>query len=182
MKYNEYLAKVLKNPTEYLWFPESWSHSYLDGMARDFIERGSPEEYFVAVLIFHQLVEELLRLLIRYSNLVIKASIYPIKVELSNGEDKTLGGLIKLHRYSVQYKNKSKIIRSANRLNDLRQRVAHKIIELPSEISIIEETQECEELFEDVFENWKSALKWFHLIIDDIKTKPKIQKLLKQYE
>ncbi|MDP3049102.1 MAG: hypothetical protein Q8N12_06705 [Thermodesulfovibrionales bacterium] len=181
MKYEEELAKHLKNPDGYLWFSESWPHSYLNGIAEDAFNKNSPEGYLTSLIIYHQLTEEILRLLLLYSNLVMKAALYPVKIDLPAVNESSLGELLQIHRATVVFDKKSKIIEQADKLNRLRNELSHGIIKYPSGTAIIEKAENSKEIFENIFENWGMSMKWFYQTFDKLKQRPEISKLLNKY-
>ena len=93
MNYEERLVKSVKNPDGYLWFEDSSTFSYLDGIADDSYRKGTTEGYFTAAIIYHQLTEKILLMLITYSDLIIQASIYPEKLDISYDDLDSFGKL-----------------------------------------------------------------------------------------
>ena len=181
MKYEEELAKHLRNPDGYLWFSDSWPHSYLNGIAEDAFDKNSPEGYLTSLIIYHQLTEEILKVLLCYSNLVMKAALYPVKIELPAGDDASLGGLLQIHKTTVVFDKKSKIIEQADKLNRLRNELSHRIIRHSSETAIVMKAKNSKEIFENIFKNWRMSMKWLYHTIDELKQRPEISKLLNKY-
>jgi hypothetical protein len=182
MKYDELLAKQLMNPDGYLYFPESSIHSYLDGIAHDAFSRGQPEGYMAALSIWHQLTEEILRLLYRYSQLLIKAALYPVILDEKAIENESMGALIQIHKQCVVYDRKSLIIRYAGKINDLRNELFHWIIRHPTEADIVERAKPAQDHFESIFKEWHEAMKWFYRELDKTKKRTAISMLLQKYQ
>ena len=182
MKYEESLAKHLMNPDGYLYFRDSSIHSYLDGIARDAFARDQADGHMAALIIWHQLAEEILRLLYSYSQLLIKAALYPTKLDEKGVGNESMGSLIQMHKQCVAYDRKSLIISHAGKINDLRNELFHGIIEHPTEDAIKEQAKSAKEYFDNLFKEWHEAMRWFYRRIDDIKKQPEISKLLQKYK
>ena len=182
MKYDELLAKQLMNPDGYLYFPESSIHSYLDDIAHDAFSRSQPEGYMAALSVWHQLTEEILRLLYRYSQLLLKAALYPVKLDEKTIKDESMGALIQIHKQCVAYDRKSLIIRYASKINELRNELFHAIIRHPNEADIAERAQPAKAYFESIFKEWHEAMKWFYRELDNTKKRTAISMLLQKYQ
>ena len=115
MKYEERLAKELKNPDAYLLWDETWPLSDLDGMARDMLHyNDSVESQIASLFIFHQLTEEIIALLYRYCDFVLRASLFPIKITENRPEKyDDFSKNIKALESSIEFKSKSKLIKSS---------------------------------------------------------------------
>ena len=101
MNYEEKLVKSVNNPHGYLWFDDSGTLSGLDGIAQDAYDKQNLEGYFTAAIISHQLTEKILLLMVRYSDLLIQASIYPVKMDTESKNLDSWGKLIRRHKTTV---------------------------------------------------------------------------------
>jgi hypothetical protein len=178
MDYYETLSKQLINPDGYLHFPDASIHSYLDGIADDSFNKDEADGYIAALIIWHQLAEEILRLLYRHSQLLIKAGLYPTKLDEKTIEHVNMGGLIQIHSSCVAYDRKSIIMSNAKKLNDLRNDLLHDVMNYPSEKDIMAKAKAAKVYFNNLFSEWPTAMKWFYKQYDRMKNKEEIKRLI----
>ena len=79
MNYDEKLFKSLKNPDGNLWWEDSHPHSDLQVLAEEALANNTIEGKIASLFIYHQLNQEILNLLIRFCDLIVRGSLYPIK-------------------------------------------------------------------------------------------------------
>jgi len=181
MNYEEKLVRSVRNPDGYLWFEDSSTLSYLNGIADDSYHKGTTEGYFTAAIIYHQLTEKILSILIAYSDLIIQAKIYPDKLDTSYVDLDSFGKLLKRHATTVVFSKKSRILKNAVEINDCRVHLVHKIRELRHEENIDLLSKRIRENFEAIFSDWKDAMKWFYRQLDLLRSQAKWQKLFERY-
>lgn len=179
MKYEERLIRELYNPDGYLSWKDSWPLSSLDGMAKDMLHfnRGV-ESQISSLFIFHQLAEEILNALVRYCNLIIRGSLYPIKMtESPFHANKDFSQILKQLEATIEFKNKSKIIAKSKKLNKLRNHVGHRLVKEYYEFDIENELKTTDKLYEEIFELRNGALDWIYNEIKRIKNRPELEKI-----
>ncbi len=181
MKYDEELVKQLINPHGYLYFPDSSIHSYLDGIADDAYHKNEADGYIAALSIWHQLSEEILRVLYRYSQLLIKASLYPVKLDEKEIIPISMGALIEVNKQCVVYNRKSIILTNSKKLNNLRNDIFHHIIKHPTENEIIQKVIVAKTYYDTIFKEWREAMHWFYKEFDRIKKRAEISKLIMNF-
>ncbi len=183
MKYEEKLIKELKNPDNYMLHKESWIESELDGMAKDMLHFNKGIESKIASLfIYHQLTEEILALLFRFCDLIIRGSLYPIKLnETKPTKHRDFAKNLEMLKSSVEFKDKSKLVSAAKELNQIRNRVGHKLITDYKDFNLDDELDEVNELFEKIFSYRTEGLKWFYTQINRLKERKEIKDLLDKY-
>ena len=183
MKYEEKLVRTVKNPDGYLGLPVNDPSilSYLDGIADNSYHQGTTEGYLAAAIIYHQLTEKILLMLINYSDLYIQAKIYPEKIDTFYQDLDSFGKLLKRHKTTVVFSKKSKILKNADDLNRNRVQLVHKMYELGHEGNIDMVSKKIRENFESIFKDWKDAMKWFYKQLDSLRSQTKWQKLFKKY-
>ena len=181
MKYGEILVRAVKNPDGYLGFDEPSTLSYQDGIADDSYSKGTTEGYLAAAIIYHQLTEKILLMLITYSDLYVQAKIYPEKIDTFYQDLDSFGQLMKRHKTTVGFSKKSKILKNANELNKYRVQLVHKMDELKHEDNIDIISKKIRDNFEAIFRDWKDAMKWFYKQLDLLKSQTKWKKLFEKY-
>lgn len=181
MKYEEKLVKAVKNPDGYLGFDDPSTLSYLDGIADDSYHKGTTEGYLVAAVIYHQLTEKILLMLVAYSDLIIQANIYPEKMDTYYQDLDSFGKLMKRHKTTVDFSKKSKILNNADQLNKYRVQLVHKMVELKHEDNIDMVSKNIRDNFEAIFRDWKDAMKWFYRQLDLLRSQEKWNQLFEKY-
>lgn len=181
MNYEEKLVRSVKNPDGYLGFDDPSSLSYLDGIADDSYHKGTTEGYFTAAIIYHQLTEKILFMLVTYSDLFVQAKIYPEKFDTSHQDLDSFGKLMKRHATTVVFSKKSKILKNAVEINKFRIQLVHKMHELRHEDNIDSLSKKIRDNFESIFSDWKDAMKWFYRQLDLLRSQAMWQELFEKY-
>jgi hypothetical protein len=149
----------------------------LDVMAGAMYDRNSTEGYLASLLIYQQLIEEMLKLLVKYSNLVVQCSVFPQEInfpERRNGL--MLGQVIGLLEGGIVDDNIRNIIKLARSFSELRNRLVHRITMKTGEADIRRQAQQGRkyhnqifELFETTLDNYLLTLKDYHRNYEDYK-------------
>jgi hypothetical protein len=183
MKYEERLIKELKNPDGYLWNEDSWIQSELDGMAKDMLHLNKGIESKIASLfIYHQLTEEILALLFRFCDLIVRGSLYPIKLnEPKPKRHRDFAKNLDMLKSSIEFEGKSRLISAAKELNKKRNRIGHRLVTEFKDFDIEEELKGVDDLFELIFKYRTEGLRWFYSQINRLKEREEINRLLDRY-
>jgi len=137
------------------------------------------ESKIASLLIYHQLTEEILALLFRFCDLVVRGSLYPIQLnEPKPKKHRDFAKNLEMLKASIEFKDKSKLVSAAKQLNQKRNRIAHRLVTEFKEFDIGEELNEVNELFEKIFGYQTEGLNWFYSQINRIKEREEIKKLL----
>jgi hypothetical protein len=183
MSYEEKLFNALINPDGYLWWEDSYPISSLSALAEEALGNNTIEGKITALFIYHQLNQEILNLLLRYCDLIVRSSIYPIKVsEESKRENLDFGLALKKLQITIEFKNKSKIISESQQLNRLRNEFAHGLVKNHYNQELNDELTSVQHRFETIFDNWQESMKWFYDEFDRIKSRTEIQKGLIKFK
>jgi len=172
---NEILLK-LENSDNWPGFERPDFLDDLNQLADNSFESKTIEGYLASVLIYHQLTEEFIRILIECSTFYIQLSVFPQEFQNRNLKKKMFGQLIQELTQSVLDENIRKIVYKANELNNTRIQIVHKLT-MNDTINRINE--QCEkvktifdeiwEVFEEVYDNYRVTFKDFRKDIADLK-------------
>ena len=182
MKYEEKLARELKNPDAYLRWKDSIPISELNGLAYDLsVSNQSIESQITRLFIYHQIIGEQLIVLNKYCELVTKASIYPLKftTESYKYSDDFYVNLHKL-KGTIEFHGKSKIISLATEVNNLRNDFAHKLVSNFYN-HINEPLKDISIKFDQFYKLWFEAQKWFYEQLNRLRLKDEIISLVNKY-
>jgi hypothetical protein len=155
---DKYVADILSRPEESLpdiadldWFVD------LSHEADRSFERGTVEGSFSAVLIYTQLTEEMLRILVSFSRLLLKAGIYPEAIHFADNRKMTLGGLVYELENSIAFHRKDRMILLCRRLNAARNEVMRRIMAREKAAGIRKGVSEIRGLFRRIDGSFDAA-------------------------
>jgi hypothetical protein len=158
MTYREELINQLKNPDGYLWFENSNPFSELNGLADDFVSRNFTEGKIASLFIYHQLTENILILLLRYCNLIIKASVYPTEFYYKEINDIRFQKRIELLDQTIEFEGKQRLLDCAKSINKLRNEYGHRFIDRYSVEEIDDELNNIKSRFDEFFHLWRTSM------------------------
>ena len=181
MKYEEQLINSVENPDLFIGFDNRDSMSILDGIADNSYHKKTTEGYITAAIISHQLTEKILLLLVKYSDALLKAKIYPEKIDSSYEKLDTFGKLIKRHTTTVVFSRKSRIIKNAVSINNARIQLVHKMTELKHEDDLAVLSKRVRDDFEVLFSDWLECMSWFYKQFNLLKNRNELKKLFDKY-
>jgi hypothetical protein len=82
----------------------------------------------VAILIFHQLVEEMLKVLILDTQFLVQVSFFGYRLEPTVRRKQTFGQLQQELRESVDFLGEGRFLSLADRINSVRIEIVHKLL------------------------------------------------------
>lgn len=126
-RYERELRARLKNSE--LW-PEFAQPDFLQRLyvvAERALSKRTVEGHLAAILIFHQIVEEMLRLLIRDSQFLTQVALRPWRMEFPERRKQMFGQLQQTLRESVDFPERDRFILLTDEINKVRVEVVHKL-------------------------------------------------------
>lgn len=89
------------------------------------------EGYLASILMFHQVIEESMKVLIRLSDLLLKAHIWPDEINYTFIEErKMFGDIIRELERSIRFKRIDEYINNCRELNKIRIDFVHKLTKI----------------------------------------------------
>ena len=167
MNYHQELLKIVTTK-DYPSFKDSDKLGELEQIADDFLEADNLSGYMSAIVIYHQLTENIIKLLITCSRLWIKLIIAPDKIEFSDIDDKMFGYI--LNEYKNSIKNE-KLIELCKKINKIRINLVHKIVVMDLN-EIKEESLLCREYYNEIFEIYEQEYDGYLLRYKEIARYP----------
>lgn len=181
MKYEEQLINSIENPDLFIGFENRDSMSILDGIADDSYHKKTTEGYIASAIISHQLTEKILLLLVKYSDALVKARVYPEKIDSSYKNLDAFGKLIERHTTTVVFSRKSRIIKNAVAINEARIQLVHKITEFKDEDDLAELSKKIRDDFENLFNDWLESMAWFYKQFKLLRKRDELKRLFEKY-
>jgi len=163
MKTRQEFLSVLKNYDTWDGFSRPDFLEELNNLADVSFAKGTIEGHLAALLIYHQLCEELLRVLIEKSHILLQCSVFPQRMEDRKLRKGIMFGQL-LHEYvlTLQLDESPELIKKCKQLNNIRVNMVHKITLKSSVASIARQTRRCKALFDEIWQ-------LFDTIVDNLR-------------
>lgn len=132
MNYEAELISHLNNEegnleAEYSEDSASSSDAYHETMA--LAKSDDFHKQLLAIVLFHQVTIELMKRILIYTNFLEKLCLYPnIKVHNKISKDVSYSEIVKRFKFSIDFKNKQKLISNFEIINKTRNKYAHNIV------------------------------------------------------
>ncbi len=183
LSYQETIIQRLRDKRAWPDFERRQFLSELNGIAEDAFFHETLEGYLGALLIYSQLAEDIIRLLIEDAEFFVQLNIFPTEIHFLVSEKATLGNLINALEHSIEFDNKQEIIALCQELNEVRKRLVHQLTKHSDSDSIEPEAELARSLFEAIFATNSPILGWFRDSYEKIlKNKNCGKKLIKSLE
>jgi len=170
-----YHRKIINRIKDSENWPEPERGDYLDilnEVADNSFNKDTVEGYLAAVLIYHQLTEELIKIIIDCSEFYIQLSIFPQQYAKRDLNGKMFGQLIKELKHSVSDNCTKKLIDQSQKLNALRIEIVHKLTLSSSLIDIKKQCKQVKKLFDSIFELYENIYDNYRVTFKDFKKYP----------
>lgn len=176
MAYEGDILIKLENSNNWPGFESPLFLDELNELADKAFEKKTIEGYLASVLIYHQLTEELIRILIESSTFYIQLCVFPQEFQDRKLKNKMFGQLIQELNQSILDKEIHLFVEKANNLNSLRIEIVHK---LTTSETIQKVKKQCEkvqlifneiwELFYVIYDRYRVTFKDFKKNIEEMR-------------
>ena len=175
MAYKDDILIKLEDPNKWPGFERPEFLDELNELADSSFEKKTIEGYLASVLIYHQLTEELIRILIESSTFYIQLSVFPQEFQDRKLKNKMFGQLIQELNQSILDEKIHIFVEKAINLNSLRIEIVHR---LTTSDTIKKVKKQCEKvqiifneiwkLFDEIYDNYRVTYKDFKKDIDEL--------------
>ncbi|OJV88394.1 MAG: hypothetical protein BGO34_18795 [Bacteroidia bacterium 44-10] len=176
MAYKDDILIKLEDPNKWPGFERPEFLDELNELADSSFEKKTIEGYLASVLIYHQLTEELIRILIESSTFYIQLRVFPQEFQDRKLKKKMFGQLIQELNQSILDEKIHIFVEKAINLNSLRIEIVHR---LTTSETIKKVKKQCEkvqiifneiwELFDEIYDNYRVTYKDFKKDIDELR-------------
>ncbi|HPH04303.1 MAG TPA: hypothetical protein PL131_00390 [Methylotenera sp.] len=163
------LIDRIKNHSQWPHFENVDHLSELDALADDANGQGTLEGYLAALGIYHQLCDEMARLLIKDSQFFIQLSCYPTKIEFPKPNIQMSGQVLSQLELAVEFEGKALFIEKCREMNTLRNNVFHNLTKQTSLTTLKEKLSQVSNLYEAIFKLFSKSHDWFQLCFKDFR-------------
>lgn len=175
MAYKDDILIKLEDPNKWPGFERPEFLDELNELADSSFEKKTIEGYLASVLIYHQLTEELIRILIESSTFYIQLRVFPQEFQDRKLKKKMFGQLIQELNQSILDEKIHIFVEKAINLNSLRIEIVHR---LTTSETIKKVKKQCEKvqiifneiwkLFDEIYDNYRVTYKDFKKDIDEL--------------
>lgn len=137
----------------------------LNALADSSFHRKTTDGYLAAVLIYQQLTEEIILLLLECSDFLIKCAIFPIEIKFENKRERklTFGHLLEHLKRAVDFPRKQKLIKNCEKLNTIRILLVHRLARKNSIGDINRTARKVKKIYDSIFKIYEGAHEEFRL-------------------
>ncbi len=172
-QYTKSLKEKLRDPSKWPQFTEDNYLEKLQHIAIEATNRGTIDGQLAAILIIHQLTEELIKLLSEDAYFYMQLKLHPSEFrKQKTKETKMFGALLIEIENSISFQNKETILEKARQLNKIRIDIVHKLTKPHALKNLKEHTQKAWELYNSLSMSVLHAHMVFHSDFRDIFQNP----------
>jgi hypothetical protein len=168
-KYERDLRARLKDSARWPAFSSGAFLDRLDSIASGAMTKRTAESCLAAILICHQLAEEMLRLLIRDAQFLIQLAVFPSKIEFHEKPKQMFGQIRQELKDSVDFEGKTRLLAKADQLNSIRIGIVHKLTRRGSLGGLTREARRAKRLYHEAFAIFDQAHDNFRVAFKDYK-------------
>ena len=161
-----YRSRVLERIQHRDQWPDFERHEFLTELkeiADDSFSQNTTAGYLGALLIYHQLLQEMIVLLILDAEFYLQLTVFPEQIIIPIKKKAMFGELMSELERTVNFGDKSEFIKHCNELNTIRIDLAHRLTKKTYIRTIEDLARRAKSIFEDGFESFEKAHWWFTL-------------------
>ncbi len=140
----------------------------LDAVADRSYKRKTTEGYLAALLIYQQLVEEIVRMLIWNSEFLVECRIYPFQINFRKHDEKMFRELMRDLMVCVNFPQKQKLLFYCQKLNKIRNLGVHKITQQKNLAEIRKTVKDARIIYSDIYNLFIPARDYFRVIFGQL--------------
>lgn len=167
--YHHALVERIKDRELWPDFDQPHFLSELNEVADEAWEKQTIEGFLASLLIYHQLAEEMLRLLLRCSEFFVQLQLFPTEIHFPAREKIMFGRVIDALKETIEFENKAEIVRLANSLNDRRVALVHGLTKHSSLDEIKSKAVDIKSDFDALYNAYEETHDWFLLYFKDLR-------------
>lgn len=163
------IVSKIRDRSQWPCFENSDHLADLDALADDANGLGTLEGYLAALAIYHQLCDEMAKLLVKDSQFFIQLSCYPAEIRFPAPKQQMAGQVLAQLEFSVEFEGKRTFIEKCYEMNALRNNVFHGLTKQTSLPELKNRLVTISALYEETYELFEASHDWFQLCFKDFK-------------
>ena len=173
MAYQDNLIRLSKDGNKWPSFDRPDFLIELNVLADDALSKNTIEGYLAALLIYHQICEEMVRLLLEDAHFFIQLSVFPNEITFPKRNKVMFGQILDELKSTISFDGKDDFIKKCDELNTLRIEIVHNLTRQSSVKGIKSQLAKVRILFDEIYQlfdvahdTWRVAFKDFRKDID----------------
>jgi hypothetical protein len=166
MAYQDDLIRTIKDSNKWPSFDRPDFLIELNVLADDALSKNTIEGCLAALLIYHQICEEMVRLLLDDSHFFIQLSIFPSEITFPKKNKAMFGQNLDELKSTVSFDGKDNFVKKCDELNALRIEIVHKLTRQSTLQGINSQLAKTRVLFDEIYQlfdvahdTWRVAFK-----------------------
>ncbi|HHT9105440.1 MAG TPA: hypothetical protein ACFYD7_06165 [Candidatus Wujingus californicus] len=170
MDYHAKVVQRIKDPEKWPAFDRPDFLDKLNKLADKAVSKKSIEGYLAALLIYQQLAEEMIKLLLKDHEFFIQISVFPAEIKFADKSKVMFGRVIEDLKNTITLdESKYEIIEIANKLNSIRIEMVHGLTKIPDLRQVRARVNKAKKLFDNLFEKFDQEHDMFRLAFKDFR-------------
>lgn len=154
----------------------------LNIVADEAYEKGTIEGYIASLLIYHQITEEMIKIILEYSRFFIQCSIYPTELFFKAEKDKMYGYYLNELERTISFEEKDEFIAKCKEINHIRIDIVHKLTQKNSIGEVTKKMEKVKKVFDELYELFSNTQDWFMLCFKDFRKNHDWNDFIDEYE
>jgi hypothetical protein len=169
MSYATDLIVTIRDSDKYPYFERPDFLDELDDVANEALSKNTVEGYLASLLIFHQLCEEMVRLLLKDGQFFVQLSVFPAEISFPEKKRLMFGQLIEELKSTISFEGKEDFIEKCMELNRHRTDIVHHLTKRSSLTDLETQLLKVKELYDEVYKLFDDAHDWFRVCFKDFR-------------
>ncbi len=169
MSYLQTLVARITDRDQWPDFDRPYFLDELNGIADEAYDSRTVHGYLAALLVYHQLTEEMLRLLLQLSEFLVQLELAPTEIHFPIPEKAMFGRLLEAAKFAIEFENKADLLSLAQAINRDRIDLVHGLTKQETSEAIDQKVQAVKAHFEEFYAKFVEAQDWFLLSFKDLR-------------
>jgi hypothetical protein len=161
--YSSALLARLRDADQWPGFSNAEFLDELDSIAEVALARNTIEGYLAAILIYQQLTEEMLRVLIDCSDFLIQVAVHPAEIAIRRPKKRMFGQLLGELDSTVRFAGKDEFADACRKINETRIDIVHQLTRRTSVDAIGRQAREVEYTYQQAYAIFDKAYDEFRV-------------------
>jgi hypothetical protein len=167
--YKEDLIQTIQDSDRWPSFERPDFLDDLNSIADEAYAKNTIEGYLAALLVYHQLCEELIRLVLKDAQFYIQLGVFPAVIEFPTKQRMMFGQLIEQLEATISFGEKEEFIRKCLELNKIRINLVHNLTKMTSLSQIGTQVSRAKDLYGEIFELFGGIHDFFRVCFHNFK-------------
>jgi len=127
MTYKTEIIAKLSDSEKWPTFDKSDFLTELNIVADEAFERNTVEGYLAAILIYSQITEDMVKLLLECCDFIMQVAVFPMEIQFKRSNKRMFGQILSDLENTLSFENKQKFLDKCKELNEVRNRMVHNL-------------------------------------------------------